>query len=117
MMRRLGFTEAFFTEVQARGAGTMMVVGCFGFRGSLAPETLKDTLAALHRRFPLLRATVSRDVDGFPVFVETVSFDDVPVRIMAGDSADHWARIFDDEFDRPLDHGRALWRVTLLHPH
>lgn len=114
IMRRLGASEAYATGLQMKAAGTLLVVGAFGFPERIAPDTLKRTLAALMVRFPLLRATVSHDADGYPVFVDSLTVDDVPIAVKAADGADTWSCVFDDELQKPLDHARGLWRVVLI---
>ncbi|HSA81508.1 MAG TPA: hypothetical protein VLE23_11870, partial [Geminicoccaceae bacterium] len=78
--RDLGYLESYCAECHARCNGAFQVVGIAELGGVVDPDLMRDALAMLYQRHPLLRAALRRDSTAWS-FIEGAPFAAVPLAI------------------------------------
>ncbi|MFB2968978.1 condensation domain-containing protein [Aerosakkonema sp. BLCC-F183] len=83
-------------------------------KGKFSIEQLKQALALVQQRHPLLRVRIALDEAGQPCFVEADT--SIPVRVVQRQGEQHWQREVERELSIPFVFWEApLVRVVLLH--
>ena len=83
-------------------------------KGEFSVEQLKQALAQLQQRHPLLRVRIALDETQQPWFVENTA--KIPLRVLLRQGEQHWEREVERELSEPFVWSQApLVRVVLLH--
>lgn len=83
-------------------------------KGEFSVEQLKQALAQLQQRHPLLRVRIALDEVQQPWFVENTA--KIPLRVLLREGEQHWEREVERELSEPFVWSQApLVRVVLLH--
>lgn len=111
--RELGHIETVMAMTHRELRGTTQIAHLIHLRGQIDYTQLQEAANILFDQFAILRCTIMES-DGAFHFMETLTFDRIPIRqISIGDSS-CWRVILDDEADAPLIQTEALWRLTLI---
>lgn len=118
-MRSLGYVESFLALAQDRVDGAFHIAAAAELRGSVDHGALTEALAVVHRRHPLLGATVHEIVDGPEAgswrFADEVPFSAVPVRFGTGGVDDEAvAAALGSDLEDRFAQGGPLWKVDLV---
>ncbi|MFN8038580.1 MAG: condensation domain-containing protein [Acidimicrobiales bacterium] len=118
-MRALGYVESFLALAQDRVGGAFHIAAAAELRGPVDHAAFTAALEVLHRRHPLLGATVHEVVDGPEAgswrFADEVPFSAVPVRFGTGAVDDDGvAAALGSDLDDRFAQGGPLWKVDLL---
>lgn len=113
MNRKLLFLERF---IYGDGTVPKNVTFTVKMRGTITMENLRLALAKVQARHPALTAGVAEDEQGAPWFVSAAQPPEIPLRITARLSDDHWLQESEAECSLPFDmRNGPLMRVVCLH--
>ena len=110
--RELGYAETYMHLLQAMLCGNGQIVCAVQLVGPLTPQLFIKAIRAIHERQPLLRAKVLKKDRYY--FDLSVSFEDVPIRILPREDSCHWQRVMDSELTSIVPAKKYLWSIILL---
>jgi len=113
--RALGMIENYVNFCSDHARGTTCVVAMLQVSGPLEVELMKQSMALLQKKHPLLRASITRSNDGqdfLQVDKEPVG---CPLVVVQRENSGHWKQVYERYLNETIDKGkRYLWRATLL---
>ncbi|MCH2180768.1 MAG: condensation domain-containing protein [Mariniblastus sp.] len=111
--RKLGYWESVLCFMHDRLMATGTIVTMSQIMGRLDRERLKQSIAWLMQRHPLLRAVLVAKDDGCYFEISTDA-PPVPMTVLTRPDETHWQLVVEQQLLESFEVNQTLWRVLLL---
>ncbi len=111
--RALGYQEKFFKLVHDKLHGCTTTTSVFKVCGPLNYPLVIKALKLMHKRHPLLHASIKQDQNEF-YFDFKNHFADIPLKIISSPKKHFWRQAVEDELNKPFPINKYLWRGSLI---